>query len=180
MASLVNFAFFQVGWFACVLGASRGFVWAGPAVVILWLLAQAIVSPDRKSELLLALAAGLIGYLADSALVLAGVLAFEPKCHIGRPSPVWMVALWLNLAGTLNHSLFWLRGRWLLAAALGALGGPAAYWAGVRLGAASLHEPIWVSLAAVSVEWCLAMPILAWLAWRSSAAPSQPAAENAS
>ncbi len=33
MRLLLNFAAFQIGWFACVLGAANGFPWLGPVVV---------------------------------------------------------------------------------------------------------------------------------------------------
>jgi hypothetical protein len=43
----------------------------------------------------------------------------------------------------------------LLSVLLGALGGPLAYWAGVRLGAATFHWPILSSLALLAVIWAL-------------------------
>jgi hypothetical protein len=164
---------FQAGWFACVLGAARGMPVLGPVLVGAFVLLHLVANRrvwEREAALLAASA--LVGYAADSILVLAGVLRFPPQASLGGPSALWMVALWVNLALTLNGPLGWLKGRHALAALLGAAGGPLAYEAGARLGAASLGDPYWASLAAVAVEWSLAMPLLAALA---NAAADRPA-----
>jgi hypothetical protein len=41
----------------------------------------------------------------------------------------------------------------LLSALFGAFGGPLAYWAGVRLGAAAFHWPLLSSLMLLAVVW---------------------------
>jgi hypothetical protein len=74
--------------------------------------------------------------------------------------------LWANFAGTLHLCLDWLRGRYRLAAALGAIGGPIAYYGGQYLGAIQLGENAAVSLAVIAVEWALAVPGLVYLSAR--------------
>lgn len=51
------------------------------------------------------------------------------------------------------HSLAWMKKQILLSTLFGALGGPLAYWAGVRLGAATFHWPLLSSLALLAVAW---------------------------
>lgn len=156
---------FQAGWFACVLGAARGVPGLGPGVVGLFALGHLIARRRRwEREALLLAAAALVGYAADSALVLAGVLRFPPQAVLGGPSTLWMVALWVNLALTLNGPLGWLRGRYVLAALLGFCSGPLAYLAGAELGAAAVSEPRVIGLGLVGLEWLCAMPLLVWLA----------------
>ncbi|MBE7559528.1 DUF2878 domain-containing protein [bacterium] len=159
--NLANFVGFQLGWFACILGAAHGRPWLGPLVVVAWLAPFVWISPRSRGDLATLLAAGLSSYLADSVLVLAGWLSF-PSAAWGWPSTLWMVALWVNLAGTLRWSLSWLREHRAWSALLGSLGGPLAYAAGVRLGAVQLPAGA-VSLVAVGVVWALAMPALLWL-----------------
>ena len=77
--------------------------------------------------------------------------------------------LWLQLGTTLRSSLRWLRGRYLLAAAFGAGGGPAAFLAGERLGAAVWGEPRWLTALALAVVWGLATPLLVFAADRIGA-----------
>ena len=72
--------------------------------------------------------------------------------------PLWVAALWLLFAATLNSSLAWLSGRPLLAAALGALAGPLSFKAGVGLGAGEyLTTPLHAS-AVLAILWSLALP----------------------
>jgi hypothetical protein len=167
---LVSAAAFYACWFACVGGAARGLPWAGPIAVALFVAADLRVVPPgaaRARRAWLLAAAGAAGYGADSALVLAGILTFPPQAVLGWPSTVWMVALWVLQAAVLNGALAWMRGRFALAAAVGAIGGPLAYLAGERMGAASLGPTSLVALIAIAAEWALAMPALVWMERRA-------------
>jgi hypothetical protein len=168
---LISFVAFQLCWFACVVGASRGLPWLGPVVVAVFAAAHLWTTPAGRPRAgqtwLLGLAAA-IGYAADSALVLAGVLSFPPHASLGWPSSAWMVALWVAQAATLTGAMSWLADRYLLGAVFGAVGGPLAYLAGVRLGAAILGPSQTAALIVVAAEWALAMPLLLWIARQSS------------
>jgi hypothetical protein len=71
--------------------------------------------------------------------------------------------MWALFATTLNVSLGWLQGRWVLTVVLGAMAGPLSYWAGVRMGAVQFVEPA-QAVAALAVGWGLATPLLLLLA----------------
>ena len=118
----VNVLLFQAAWFAAVLGAARGMPWLGPLVMIPTLAVHLALQKNRQGEVKLLLAAGVLGFIFDTAVVAGGV--FTPLQHLfPRPlSPPWMICLWLNFAATLNISMVWLRGRYLLAALFGAKG----------------------------------------------------------
>jgi hypothetical protein len=73
--------------------------------------------------------------------------------------------MWMLFATTLNVSLRWLRRYPLAAIALGAIGGPLAYWAGARLGAMEFAAPV-AATAALAFGWALLTPLLVWLAQR--------------
>ena len=165
----LNFIAFQVGWFACVLGAANGIAWFGALAV----LAAAILHLKRArrpgAELRLLLAAMILGLVLDSALLATGWVAY-PGSFAGSEwlpplAPYWLVAMWVLFATTLNVSMGWLHGRPLLAALFGAVGGPLSYWAGARLGAMELLQPT-AALAALAVIWAVAMPVLLRLAQR--------------
>ncbi|MHC4217118.1 MAG: DUF2878 domain-containing protein [Planctomycetota bacterium] len=131
-------------------------------------------SPSRvTAEVVLLFFAATFGYLMDSLLVLAGVIEFPHQARLGLPSTLWMVALWINLATTLNASLGWLRGRYVLGAVMGLVAGPLSYFAGVRLGAISFGLPTGISLAVIAVEWALSMPALLVIAALTSSRPTQ-------
>lgn len=163
---LLNLLGFQVGWFACVLGAANGYPWIGPVIVTAIALPQAWRVDGRLGRLATLAGAAALGYVADSALVLAGLIAFPVDAALGQPSTLWMVAMWVNFAATLHGSLAWLASRYVLAAVLGLVGGPAAYLGGQSLGAIVFTAPdSWV-LTSLAVEWALTTPFLVYLAHR--------------
>lgn len=61
---------------------------------------------------------------------------------------------------TIHHSLAWLQNKLLLAALFGGLGGPVAYWAGTRMGAASFNWSLPSSLFLLAVVWSLMIPAI--------------------
>ena len=162
IATLLNLIGFKLGWTACVLGAARGVPWLGPVVVAVVAGVNWSARGRRRGELVLFLCSAAIGYAADSAVVLAGLMSFEAPAQLGGPASLWMAAMWVNLAATLNASMRWLSGRYLIAAVLGAVAGPLAYVAGARLGAVQLAGT--EALLVVGLEWMLCMPLLVWLA----------------
>jgi len=163
-AILVNVAGFQLGWFACVLGAAHGMPWLGPLVavpILAWHVASA-ARPGRAALLLAA--AALAGFGLDTLLIRAERIAFAQGMLVEGFAPYWMVCLWALFASTFNVSLRWLRAKPVLAAAFGALGGPLAYGVGARLGAATLLEPVWAGLFLVGLVYAVATPVLLLLA----------------
>ena len=79
-----------------------------------------------------------------------------------------MVGLWIAFATTLSVSMRWLVIRPTLAIVFGALGGPLAYYAGMKLGAMTLHSSD-AALIAIGLSWAAAMWMLATLAQRMHA-----------
>jgi hypothetical protein len=171
MSKLLNFVGFQIGWFGCILGAANGEAWIGPTVVMLFLVATLSARSDPGKLAVRLIAAALIGVSADSLLARLGVLEWMTG---GVMSPLWMVALWPNLAAALGSSLGWLAGRYGLAAVLGAIAGPASYYGGAQLGALKFSGNI-TNLIAVAVEWMIALPLLVLLTDRRHAVAEVPA-----
>lgn len=159
----VNVILFQAAWFAAVLGAAKGMPWLGPLAMIPVLAIHLALLNNRWGELKLLLAAGVLGFLFDTAFVAGGI--FIPLQHLfPRPfSPPWMISLWLNFAATLNVSTAWLRGRYFLAAAFGAIGGPLAYYSGAKLGATEAL-PTTSGMLLLAIGWGVMTPLLVRLA----------------
>lgn len=63
--------------------------------------------------------------------------------------PIWILALWLGFATTLNVSLAWMQGKTITAVLFGAVGGPLAYLGAQKLGAVVL--PSLTSYAVLSI-----------------------------
>ncbi len=160
-----NVLLFQAAWLSGVLGAAHGRPWLGPVValaVVAWHLARA-----RRAlpEALLLAAALALGAAFESFLVLGGWLRFESGGSAAASAPVWMIALWGVFATTLNVSLRLLHGRQAMAAALGAVAAPLAYYAGGRLGAVEFVN-VGTALLVIGVGYLVLMPVLVSLAAR--------------
>jgi len=172
MAKFWNFVLFQVGWFACILGAAHQQVlWAviGSLAYIIFHIRR---SQSPKLELSLLLKVLSYGILTDSLLMYLGFLDFKGAWPSPYVSPVWMWVLWLLVATTLNSSLSWLKGKLFLGVVLGAISGPLSYEAGIRLGAANLDSGSQsLGLGLISVVWAIAMPLFFYWA-RTSIKPS--------
>jgi hypothetical protein len=170
MRFAINIAAFYIGWFSCVLGAARGMTWLGPAVVFLLFLLHLGIAPGISREIRLAVVAAGAGFLVDTALIAAGVFTPVHRLLPMPLSPPWLVAMWVNFATTLNICLKRLHGHPVFCALLGAIGGPAAYYAGARLGAIQPYGRLEVFLAVLAVVWAIAVPVL----FRISAAIPDP------
>ena len=163
MRLVLAFAAFQAGWFSAVLGAANAVPWLGPCVVAALAVVFVARGSGRAQSMAYLAICGVLGFVLDSALTMAGMLRFPLDGHAGV-SPLWMTALWLNFAMFVPVGLRWLYGKPGLAAAFGAAGGPAAYWAGQRLGALEWSTPH--AVGAVAAEWAAATPAIFWLASR--------------
>ncbi|MGH1361845.1 MAG: DUF2878 domain-containing protein [Burkholderiaceae bacterium] len=156
---VTNVVLFQIGWFSCVVGAAHGWIWPGSVLALLiagWHLSRAIsLLPEVK---LIALTLS-IGLLWDSLLVSLGWLRYPHGALIPSVAPVWIVALWLLFATTLNVSLRWLKPRLSTALILGAIFGPLSYWGASRLGAVDVIHPVALTIA-LAAGWGAIMPSL--------------------
>jgi hypothetical protein len=161
---IINFILFQIGWFACVIGAAKQLPWLGVIVVaaiVAWHLSQ---SKQAKPELVLLALALLIGGTYDQLMLSGGLISYQAHgwaASLGSSNivPAWILALWAVFVTILNVSLKWMRGKWLVAVLFGAIGGPLAYLGAEKLGAVSLNNPP-TTYIALAVGWAILTPLL--------------------
>jgi len=165
MAIAANIVLFQLGWFACVLGAARGWSGIGALIALAIVAGHVLHARQPRRELVLVAIAAAAGMLADSLLAASGWLNYEGAAPVPGAAPYWIVALWALFAITLNVSMRPLRTRPLLGVPLGLVGGPLAYLGGEKLGAVALAQPL-PALAALALVWAAATPLLLGLALR--------------
>lgn len=163
----INFMLFQAGWYALVKAAAAGHaergMLAGAAIVAYEI---CFGGNPRGRIIVLLLAAGAIGFTVDSAHILLGVFQVPGPLPFGHLCPLWLVMLWMVFATTLRSSTSWMAGRYIAGSLLGAIGGPLSYWAGAKLGAATLQTPPAFSLIPLAISWALTTPLIIWLADR--------------
>jgi hypothetical protein len=178
-----NLVSFKAGWLACVLFAAAGnaplaalSALAVVAMHLLWV-------PVPRKELLLIAAAVAIGFTWESLLVALG-LAVYPGHESVFFAPYWIVTMWALFATTLNHGMRWTKKTLWLACVAGALGGPMAFYGGMKMGAVVFPEPA-LALAAIGLGWGLLLPLLTVLAdsiidmpWLEPKSPAQPQNET--
>ncbi|RMF75480.1 MAG: DUF2878 domain-containing protein [Acidobacteria bacterium] len=163
---LINLGLYQIGWFCCVLGAARGQGTAGGLVALALVLVHVALLEDRSGEAPLLALAGGFGLAVDSTLGSLKLLDYASPSPWSPLAPVWIVALWIQLATLLRFGLAVMVGRPGLAALLGAAGGPLAFMIGERLGAVRFAEPAWIALLALGVLWAIALALLSAAAAR--------------
>ena len=158
-----NIVSFYFGWFACLFGATQGLPWLGTAIMAALVTVHIFLVDKPQQELMLIVIVCLFGTTIDSILMISGLYAFA---YHTNPfiCPSWMAALWVGFASTLNHSMRWMKGRYLLGAVFGAIGGPVSYYAGLRLGAVNFLQPFWFTVASLSVLFSLIVPSCLWCA----------------
>lgn len=161
-----NIIGFQVSWWICVLGAVNGLAWAGPLAMALFL---AVHLKQVKTEWALIIVAGIFGAIIDSILSQTGLIRYEG--NIAGFAPLWIVAMWMGFAATLNHSLVWLRGRSWLGILMGAIFGPLAYITGVEFNALEFTGDKVAVIVALALIWGGSIPFLS--AWATSFSPVQ-------
>jgi hypothetical protein len=167
----LNFILFQVGWFACVYPAAHGLEWVGPLVTLGIVALHLVLTPGALRARYARWLAGvaLIGWTLDSGFKLLGVTSYPTSDS--WLAPVWILSLWLLFALTVHHSLYWLHRFPKVTVLFGLIGGPLAYYSGVRMGATGFAHAPWVSFLGLGIEYAVLTP---WLLRAASAAHWAP------
>jgi hypothetical protein len=165
MALLVNFIGFQVGWFACVLGAANDKELLGIFIALGIVIYHVVNQGGLLKELKLVLAATAIGLFWETWVLNLDILRYPSHPDALFWAPTWLIMMWALFATTINLSMRWLKGRWVLSVFMGAVFGPLAFIGGERLGAVVFLDST-LSIITLCVGWGLLMPLLLWIAER--------------
>lgn len=171
---VINFIFFQVLWFACVLGAAEGVVWPGIVTLLAFLVWQLQASRRVSGDITILIVATIVGILIDTLWIKMGLLRYEANYPIAGAAPIWIVCLWIGFALTINHSLAWLKSKILIAVTLSMVSAPLSYFAGHRFGALEFLTDIPTALFVLAVAWGVTFPALVVLSNRLNKPAVQP------
>ncbi|MFN7983010.1 MAG: DUF2878 domain-containing protein [Vicinamibacterales bacterium] len=153
---LVNYALYQAGWFACVLGAAWNYPLTGLAIATVAVAIHVALATQRTIELRLLAIATVVGLGVELVQLGAGTYRFASGTVIDRIPPPWLLALWAQLATTFRYSLHYVFARWLPSLLFGAIGAPLAFLAGERLGAVTFLPSVTIALLRLSLCWGVA------------------------
>ena len=165
MALLVNFIGFQVGWFSCVLGAANDKALLGMIIALGIVIYHVVSQANSINELKLVLVAVVIGLFWETWVLSLSILQYPSHPEASFWAPYWLIMMWALFATTINLSMGWLKGRWVLSVLMGAVFGPLAFIGGEKLGAVAFLDST-LSIITLSVGWGLLMPLLLWIAER--------------
>ncbi len=169
MHIVFNVASLYAAWFATVLAAANNQPYVAAAASLVVVLANLALASERTAEFIIVAQAALVGFVLDGTLINLGLARYSSPGPVADLPPFWLISMWMAFATSLNVSLAWLKDRLLLAALLGLVGGPLAYFAGARLGGMEFTQPVWIALGAVGLLWAGAFPLLLCLARRGQA-----------
>lgn len=160
-STLANVVGYQLVWFACVSGAAAGLAWPGVAASLLFAGATVMLAGRRGADLRTLAIAVPLGFGLDSVLVASGWLAYSPAGPFYALAPIWIGAIWLSFALTLNHSLAFLRQHRGFSALLGLAGGPLAYWSAAKaFGVIKFAQPVLTTTVVLGLCWALLLPLV--------------------
>lgn len=163
LTKLLNIVLYQVGWFCCVFGGAWGYPVAGALLALLLVSVHLLLASSRKAEALLMLCACFLGVIIDSTQQAFGLFSFRAEPEWPLWLPLWVFVIWAQFATLFHYALYWLKGRYLLAGFFGLIGGPLAYWAGIRIGAASFGENPLLTIIVLGLVWAIVTPTLCYL-----------------
>ena len=156
---LINYALYQVGWFACVLGGSAHRPWTGFLMAMALIGVHLALSVERSLEVRLVVLATAVGAVVEMMQIAAGTYRFTSGTVTDALPPPWLLAMWAQFATTFRFSLRSVITRPVPAVLFGAAGGPIAFLAGERLGAVTLLPPLAYGLLRLSVSWAIALVV---------------------
>ncbi|MGN6263853.1 MAG: DUF2878 domain-containing protein [Ralstonia sp.] len=163
----------QAGWFVCVLSAARDAAWVGIVFVAVLLALHLRQAHRPYQELRLVMWVVVLAAPWETLLIRTGLIVYPHGTVWAGFVPPWLLALWVLFAIQVNVLFRWLRGRWWLAGALGAIAGPLSFRAGAALGAAHIPDMA-ATLGVLAVGWAIWIPLLVWMGERSDGTGTLP------
>jgi len=102
---LVNYALYQIGWFACVLGGASNGPWTGFLMAMLLVGVHVALSVERSLEVRLVVLAATVGTVVEMVQIAAGTYRFTSGTLTDALPPPWLLAMWGQFATTFRFSL---------------------------------------------------------------------------
>ena len=161
LEKIFNAAGFQGVWWLCVLGALWGVQYLGPIAMLIFIAIHMLIIGKGKNELLFLFLIACIGTIVDSIKLTSGFISYMGGYEtIKIIAPLWITAMWVGFASTINHSLGWVHGRYLIAIMLGVIFGPLSYILGVKLQALTFNYSVIASSIILAIVWGTAIPLM--------------------
>ena len=134
----------------------------GPAAMFVFIAIHFMITKYKSNEILFVISTGLIGMFVDSAFHISGIIIYKASLS-NTIAPLWIIAMWLGFAATVNHSMSWLNKRYIYGFVLGLVFGPLSYVTGEKFGAVTFGGNRFTALAILALAWGIVVPSLYYL-----------------
>ena len=136
--------------------------------MLFFIISHLLIIKNKKKESIFLILAGTIGLVVDSFKAFSGFITYNGT-FVENFAPLWIIAMWVGFASTINHSGDWVKQRYVIAMFLGVIFGPLNYLFGNRMEALSLNWDLTFSVIILSIVWGGAVPLLYFLAHKINA-----------
>lgn len=173
MKRLFHTLLFYAAWILCLKSAALEASFTGLLAVGFVVIFHLYRSDNRKADLLTLLSVVAIGPLSDTFYSAVGLLHYTRHSELASWfPPLWIFFLWA-LFGVNIHLFSWMKKKWGWMLLFGGVGAPISYLSAVRLGGATLLQPLPVVFLVIGVFWILLLPGFIYLndAFRQRFAP---------
>ena len=158
MVNLLNFAFFQIGWFLTAYCAIYDLNLISSIFIITLSAFYIKRSSKPKVKIKLFVFAAILGFLVDSILIQLN--SFSMAQVDSRVSPLFMILLWVNFIATFDYSLKWIHNYKKIAVVFALIGAPLTYYMGAKIGVIVLNQSLFYSMFWIAIAWGISILIL--------------------
>ena len=130
--------------------------------MLVFIAVHLVITKSKMDEILFIISTGLIGMFVDSAFHISGIIIYKSSIS-NTIAPLWIIAMWLGFAATVNHSMSWLDRKYIHGLVLGLVFGPLSYVTGEKFGAISFGDDRFAALAILALAWGIVGPGLYYL-----------------
>ena len=132
-SNIANALGYQAVWLATMVSVYMGHFWYGFFTSMVFAGLTLCFGGKAKQDGRIVLIGLTLGVSVDTLFAAGGWIQYAMPWTAISIAPLWIIALWLSFSFTLNHSMAFLRGNYVVAAVFGLIGGPLAYWCADRL-----------------------------------------------
>jgi hypothetical protein len=165
-AILANVVFFKAVWALSLYGVIIDIAWLGCAALLIFMAWHVVTMDSLGADFAAGIVAVIVGMTLDTLYLRAGLIEYGGQFPWTNFAPLWIAALWFNVALTLNHCMKWMQSRLKLAAFFGLICGPGSYAGAIALGAAEVTGNPLVLYSSIGIAWSLTVPFLLLLTRR--------------
>ena len=166
LAQKLNIVMFIATSISCYQGARLGFLWLGPAILVLHWALFLPTTPYKARRIAIALFVGLAGFILDSTLIGAGVFGVQEETRLVFPAPLcpeWILTLWLNFGFMLYTLHVLLRQNRFIGPITGAIFSFVIMGNASYMGLVHFATPTVLGYFIVAAIWAVLVPVLAFV-----------------